>query len=275
MNVVVESTNLQLSAGASKASFKIVAGSTVAVMGEAASGKSLFLRAIAGVSPIPGGKIRVEGTALYTDQVEWNRRTTPQAICRKSGGAKNPTLVAEALTAVGLWDARLTPFCELTRSQQIAARLLTCLMSSDNVILVDGLLDGLSLSRQSSVLDFIARKAHHGQCWIVATHLPSVAQCFSDLLLLKEGSVLYFGKVSDFLSNREPIVIEVQTTNTPSVRTLVDPFAIDIEERPHGLRLRARKGQNLAAKLLVQGYGDVKLVTLRQPTLEDLLKTTL
>jgi hypothetical protein len=55
------------------------------------------------------------------------------------------------------------------------------------------------------------------------------------------------------------------------VRALVAPFEVSVRDTDDGVVMQASEGQQLAAKLLLEGYGDVKLVVLRSPTLEEAL----
>lgn len=66
--------------------------------------------------------------------------------------------------------------------------------------------------------------------------------------------------------------VEVTTKNAPAVRALVEPFQVQVTETQEGLRLEAAEGQALAARLLRDGYGDVRYVVVRRPGLLDAIR---
>ncbi|MEQ1934632.1 MAG: hypothetical protein ABL962_12280, partial [Fimbriimonadaceae bacterium] len=63
----------------------------------------------------------------------------------------------------------------------------------------------------------------------------------------------------------------VETQNQSGVRALIAPFEISISETENGVILKAAEGQQLAARLLSEGYGDIKMVILKEPTVESAL----
>ena len=96
-----------------------------------------------------------------------------------------------------------------------------------------------------------------------------VDQC--DLVVVvNAGMVKHAGRVSDLRTKAEH-QIEVVSERQQGVRAVVEPFCIEVRHQNGSMMLRAADGQQLAAKLLLEGYGDVQYIVHRQPTLEECL----
>ncbi len=275
MSVAVELIGFSLRPDGRGVSASLLSGRVIALCGRAGSGKSHLLNALVGNAQPSLGRLRLIGSATLANNTGLPRKSTPQIIAKRSGGKESPDRMSVVLTLLGLWDEKQTPLDELSSSQRHAAEIVPMLMSDADVVLIDGGLDALDLIVRDAVFGYIKQRAQDGHTWILATHDANLAQKSDDLLVLRAGNVVFCGSTEAFATEREPVTVDVQTSNVPSVKALVEPFAIDLEERANGLRFRARKGQSLAARLLLQGYGDVRVVTVKQPKFEDLLKDVL
>lgn len=272
MSVAVELLGFSLRPDGRGVSASLASGRVVAICGRAGSGKSHLLHVLVGKAQQGLGRSRLIGSAFFYDGAPTLRRMTPQALAKKFGGKLDAERMTAVLTLLGLWDRKETAIEELSTSNRRAALLVPPLMSDDDNVVVDGGFDGLDPLVREAVFGFVRQRAQSGQTWLIATHDLGLAGKADDLIVLRSGNIAYCGSVEAFATEREPMVVDVQTSNTPSVRALVEPFAIDIEERANGLRFRAKKGQSLAARLLLQGYGDVRVVTVRQTRFEEQLK---
>jgi ABC-type multidrug transport system ATPase subunit len=275
MSVAVELIGFSLRPDGRGVSASLQSGRIIALCGRAGAGKSHLLNALTGNVQPALGRIRLIGSASFSDGSSLPRKSTPQAIAKRAGGKESPDRMSVVLTLLSLWDEKQTPLDELSSSQKHAAELIPLLMSNADVVLIDGGLDVLDLVVRDAVFGYMKQRATSGQTWLLATHIADLAQKSDDLIVLRAGNVQFCGSVETFATEREPVTVDVQTSNAPSVKALVEPFAIDLEERANGLRFRARKGQSLAARLLLQGYGDVRVVTVKQPRFEDLLRDIL
>ena len=50
---------------------------------------------------------------------------------------------------------------------------------------------------------------------------------------------------------------------------MIEPLAVSVKVVRGGMIVSAAKGQETVAKLLTEGYGSVRSVVLREPTLEE------
>jgi ABC-type multidrug transport system ATPase subunit len=153
--------------------------------------------------------------------------------------------------------------------------LLPSLVSRDDIIVIDGLLDGLDPWTLHDVLGLLQLRQAEGQTVCVATNRPDIAARMDVLVVLDRMHVRFAGGPSDLLRSAMVSRIEVHTESHPAVRSLVRPFEVTITESEGVISLEAAEGQEIAAKMLLEGYGDVKFVVLSQPTVEMALRALL
>ncbi len=106
---------------------------------------------------------------------------------------------------------------------------------------------------------------------VYSTHRHDLGERAEFVLILKGGQVSFSGTPESLRRTGIETELEVATDNRPGARAIAEPFEVDIEETPEGLRMSAREGQALAAKLLLEGYGDVRYVIQRNPTFVEAL----
>lgn len=198
------------------------------------------------------------------------RRQKPQSIAQKDKGAAKAAHASEALSATRLWEFRQTSLSDLSPSQLAACELLAPLASMANLLIIDGQLDVLDPWVLGDVLGLLRRRMDDGASIIVATNRLEILAEFDWVVLLKSQQIRFAGRLSELDRGvKESIVIE--TSNQAAAKALGAPFEVSAEEAADGLILTAPSGQELAAKLLVEGYGDVKTVYVKRPKLSDIL----
>lgn len=241
-----------------------------AVLGRTGSGKSGLLAAFSGKAAARGHaavQAPIAEAALPT-----RRRATPNTWSRTLAGMNAPGPVSAALTALGLWDARLSPFQQLPEGLRHAASLLPCLLAPPgSLLLVDGQLDHLDPWTLPGAMDALATQVHGGCAALVATNRPDIAERIGSLIVLSEGSPRFVGSTKDLMRRSRPSDIEVHTDDGSTVASVAAPLAISVRREPHGITLTAEKGMETAAQLLVQGYGRMKAVVVKEPTIQEML----
>ena len=110
-----------------------------------------------------------------------------------------------------------------------------------------------------------------GAAVIVATNRLDILMEFDWVVLLKDCQIRHSGKVADLAKHAKETVF-VETENQAAVKAIGRPFEISAEEIDGGLLLKTASGQELAARLLLEGYGDVKTVLLTPRRPADVLK---
>jgi ABC-type multidrug transport system ATPase subunit len=154
-----------------------------------------------------------------------------------------------------------------------ACELVEPLSGDAEIVFVDGQLDALDPWTIRSALDLMRGQMAEGRTFIVATHRPDLMQELDNLILVSDLNVRFAGSIEDLLRSGPPHTIDVATENDAGVRALVAPFQVSVRPHPDGMRLEAPEGQEIAARLLLDGYGDVKFVVMRPPTIEEALRS--
>jgi ABC-type multidrug transport system ATPase subunit len=261
---------LALQPGGPTVTLSLATGGSLAVVGPGASGKSRLLRVLAGEERPAQGEARVMGTPWLSQPREFSRRANPQALASR-GGRGRASIATEALLATRLWDVRSRPVSELSDSQVAACELLEPLTSGADLLLIDSALDRLDPWALRGTLDFMRGLRTSGAAVVASTHRPDLVAAMDLVVVLNGEQVRFAGSLPDLLHAATPHTLHVSTENAAGVRALVEPFTVNVEETERGLRLQAPEGQDLAARLLLEGYGDVRLVVVRPPTVEQAL----
>lgn len=266
---VLKLTSVGLAAHGPVLSLTLGLGQAVAIVGPAASGKSRLLRFMGGVEAPPTGQVHLAGQSGWATPIK-DRKLTPQQLARAGSGQGHAGRTTEVLTAVRLWEDRQRPVFELSPAQQGACELLGVFAHDDPLICLDGNLDHLDPWALRSTLEYIRNRRSAGISFAIVTNRPDLVEQCDLIVVVNAGMVKHAGRVSE-LRNRAEHQLEVVSERQTGVRAMVEPFTIDVRQQNDSFVLRAEDGQQLAAKLLLEGYGDVRYVIHRQPTLEECL----
>ena len=178
-------------------SLTIPAGLTL-VVGRNGSGKSTFLRLIAGVDPPRRGTIRIESLDLWRDEVEARRRLayvpetpelTPYAtiadVLRLVASLRGVTMasVVNAIDRVGLFELAGRTVRELSMGQRRRAMLASALVGEPRVIILDEPLETLDVEMRAFVVDWVASLRAAGAAVLVATHDVASLSAIADRTL--------------------------------------------------------------------------------------------
>lgn len=245
-------------------------GQMLALAGPAEEAR-LFLAAVAGEARPAGGRAEYSGPWLAPKDLS-GRKPTLAGL----GGRKTPSdeqeRLAQAITDLGLWDHRSTPVGELPPTAQALARLVPCLAEPEGVLVLDSEFDRLDPWAAERLQTAIQRFRKRGG---VVVHASGRADFLerADLLVVLQGlEIAFAGPLEALWRKVGEQTVEVTTKNAPAVRALVEPFQVQVTETDEGLRLEAAEGQALAARLLRDGYGDVRYVVVRRPGLLDTIR---
>jgi ABC-type multidrug transport system ATPase subunit len=249
-------------------------GELITITGLPASGKTRLLRMIAGHEKPGQGHLVTNGTIHLASGTNFGRRTTPLSIVKPGRGALSDS-AAQALVATNLWELRNKPIPHLTDTYRNLAELLPTIAGEDQICLLDGQLDVLDPYTLQQVWTMLEQRLRIGTTIVVVTSRPDIIAKSNWLFVLKEHQMQFAGSPEDLLQRNTPSEIEVITRRQEGVRALVEPFHVTITETENGLLMQASEGQALAAKLLLEGYGDVQMVLLKQPTLEEAIQSLL
>jgi ABC-type multidrug transport system ATPase subunit len=192
-------------------------------------------------------------------------------LARRGRGANFASIATEALIATRLWDQRNLSVAQLSPSQAAACELLGPLTSGAPLVFLDGALDLLDPWTLQGVIGYLRKLQAQGVALVVATNRAGLAGEFDAILVLSDEQVCYAGRPEDLVRRSVPHVLSVTADDQPGVQALVSPFSVSMRGEGNGVRMVAEEGQELAARLLLEGYGNVRCVLHRPPTLEEAL----
>jgi ABC-type multidrug transport system ATPase subunit len=252
-------------------SLELHGGDVYAVVGKAGSGKSLFLDTIMGEEKPACGDVVVEGTVVAAEFSSGKSRQTPFGVAKASASKGNQRRIADVLAALGLWDARNVALGKLTSGMVVACDLLPVLLTDADLVLIDGQLDMLDPWALDGAFEEMFRLAEEKTAFLIATNRPELAERLGNIIVLVEGQMKYAGTVENLVRSVEPSEIIVEADDLSTVRTMVEPFVTSVRVSGRRLVMQAPDGQEVAARLLTNGYGLVRSVVVKEPSLEEAL----
>ncbi len=246
-------------------------GDVYAIVGRSGSGKTLLLDTIIGEEKPACGEVVVQGTVVAAQYSSGKSRSTPFGVAKASASKDNQRRIADALASLGLWDARNVPLHKLTTGMVVACDLLPVLLSDADLVLIDGHLDLIDPWALDGAFEEMFRLAEEKTAFLVATNRPEMAERLGNLIVLVEGKMKYAGSVENLVRSVEPTEIVVEADDLSTVTTMVEPFVTSVRVSGRRLVMSAEDGQEVAARLLTNGYGLVRSVVVKEPSLEEAL----
>lgn len=245
-------------------------GQILTVLGPSGSGKSRFLGALSGEERFARGSYERGGGPLCAPG-RVGARTKP-AVLAGQGTKAPPTAITEALSSVGLWDYRNESVGKLADGHAAAAELLPAMLDGGGLRLVDGLYEALDPWAYAAALDRTRVLREQGASFVIGTNRVELAREADAILVLRGGRVVFAGTPAELMRHTQPTRLTIEANNQAGVRAVAAPFTVKIHESGDLLKMEAVEGQTLAARLLVEGYGNVRSIVLREPDLVDALR---
>ena len=189
-------------------------GESFGLVGESGSGKSTLLRAVAGLAPVSGGTIRIDGGALkgskrskaFYRQVQMvfqdpygslhprqtidRLRLEPLAI---HGIGDSETRIARALDEVGLGTGfRFRYPHQLSGGQRQRVAIARALIVEPSILLLDEPTSALDASVQAEVLNLLeqVRRDRHLTFVMVSHDLGVVTHMCERLVVMQNGAIV-------------------------------------------------------------------------------------
>lgn len=219
-------------------SFSVPKGKVLVIVGPSGSGKSTLLRTIAGLEPIQGGTISLDGQVIETGKPgneNSGRAKRPEALRTKFGMVFQsyelfpnkdvlgnitmaPILVqkrkkAEAereamqlLERVGLADRAHAKPHELSGGQRQRVAICRALILHPEILLLDEITAALDPEMVHEVLEVVVELADAGQTMLIVTHEMQFARAIADRVIL-----LADGKIVDRSTDPEQFFTDPQT----------------------------------------------------------------
>ena len=275
MNEVIALEHLAIAQTGPTLSLSVPAGQALAVFGPAASGKTHFLQVIAGVEKPSQGSVRIHARIAAASSDGLSRRTKVQALVPRGDQTPRGIRVSDLLYTMRLGEVRHRSISDLSPGQYAACELFGPLTSDADLILIDGQLDMLDPWTLREVLKVIHKMQALGATFVIATNRSDLMAHFDAVIVLRELQVRFAGSIEDLRRLGPAQTVQVSTQRQQGVRALVSPFQVSVTKTDDGFCFSTPEGQELSAKLLLEGYGDVQFVVTRPSSLEEALLSLL
>ena len=219
-------------------SFSVPKGKVLVIVGPSGSGKSTLLRAIAGLEPIQGGTIALDGQVIETGKPgneKSGRAKRPESLRTKFGMVFQsyelfpnkdvlgnitmaPMLVQkrkkaevereamELLDRVHLADRAHAKPHELSGGQRQRVAICRALILHPEILLLDEITAALDPEMVHEVLEVVVELADAGQTMLIVTHEMQFARAIADRVIL-----LADGQIADRSTNAERFFTDPQT----------------------------------------------------------------
>lgn len=212
-------------------SIRLEKGDMLLVIGPPEGGKTMLVRALAGLVPLTSGRVRHDGRAIdFTSPnatAEWQRRVgvafQNDALFDSSTAFENVRFpleqrgvedaeaarrVQQRLTDVGLWDARDKLPGELSGGMRKRCGIARAVVTEPVLGLFDDPTAGLDPLSSARILDLIVtlRRELDMHTVVVSNELPVALPTATRVLMLHKGKALYDGAPEGLETCTEPHV---------------------------------------------------------------------
>jgi len=203
-------------------SLSVAAKEIVAVVGTSDQGKTTLLRVASGALPADRGSVRladVELTGLsdvqlarvLRSEIGWAARDGPEvrlsvrdylglslATGRRLGWRERRARVARALEQLGVSDCAELGWRELSDWQRVLVELAQAVVARPRVLLVDDLIDGLSLGKKQAAMEILRGFADDLGCGVLMAVSDHTAALPADRVWqLSRGRLKLMADLSD------------------------------------------------------------------------------
>ncbi|KQY15272.1 ABC transporter ATP-binding protein [Rhizobium sp. Root482] len=207
-------------------SIEIAAGESFGLVGESGSGKSTLLRAVAGLAPIAGGRIMLDGKPLDANRRDRDFYRKVQMVFQDPYGSLHPRqtvdrLLQEPLAIHGVKDAerrilraldevglgssfRFRYSHQLSGGQRQRIAIARALIIEPQIMLLDEPTSALDASVQAEVLNLLEQvRRDRKLTYIMVSHdLGVVTHMCERLAVMKNGKVVERLSSADLVAGR-------------------------------------------------------------------------
>jgi ABC-type multidrug transport system ATPase subunit len=250
-------------------SFEIYRGECVALFGPSGSGKSLLLALIA-------GEIELEsGTLICADFASMPALPTGRAALTMTPAKwmkRHAATWARAvylLELLGLGERLDTPISELSSGERAMLQVSGALAQRADLYLLDDPFDKADFERARRLWMELEDRCRFGAAVLFSTRDPAIARRADRVLMLHHGHMMAFDTPDNLLRDTKATRLEIETLDPQPVLDTLGAVELHIMEQDDGYRLSLSADDTLALRLLQEGYGTIRGVYIREPTLAD------
>ncbi len=192
----------------------VAQGEVVVILGPSGCGKSTLLRCINGLEEIQAGEIRLEGSGVLGQDIEWT--TVRQDVgmvfqnyelfghmnvidnillgplkAQKRDRAEAEKVADALLKRVGLFERKLDYPRNLSGGQKQRIAIVRSLVMQPKVMLMDEITAALDPEMVREVLDVVLGLAQEGMTMLIVTHEMGFAQKVADrIIFMDKGNII-------------------------------------------------------------------------------------
>ncbi|MBL8047210.1 MAG: hypothetical protein JNJ45_00880 [Chthonomonas sp.] len=263
MDALAVVDRITLRAGGREISGRLEVGSLVAVLSPQDATALRFLEALA----LDDRVFRYGRFA--TPATDFAPRMTVQAAVAKAGDlAVTRIEVSEALVLAGVDGIRRQHAREHKGPRLELAQAVT---NRADLMILPYSLDTLTPWELEPVLAAV----RGDRSVLVATRRLDVLELADTVIVLHEDQLAFWGSLDQLRRAVLPPTYRLVAKDASAARGIVESFRVQMTETPDGWVFRSEHGQEIAAKLLTQGYGRIEAVIERLPSLKDVLQAVI
>lgn len=210
-------------------SFDVAQGEFFALLGPNGAGKTTLISAIAGLSQLTSGHIRVMGfdTKMQSNSARMNLGLVPQElvfdpffnvreVLRIQSGyfglRRNDDWIDEMLHHLGLSDKAQTNLRHLSGGMKRRVMVAQAMVHRPPLIILDEPTAGVDVELRHSLWQFIQSMNQKGHTIILTTHYLEEAQQYCQrIAMLKKGELVTLDKTENLLHNGQIIRVQIRT----------------------------------------------------------------
>ncbi len=192
----------------------VAQGEVVVILGPSGCGKSTLLRCINGLEEIQAGEIRLEGSGVLGQDIEWTKVRQDVGMvfqnyelfghmnvidnillgplkAQKRDRAEAEKVADALLKRVGLFDRKLDYPRNLSGGQKQRIAIVRSLVMQPKVMLMDEITAALDPEMVREVLDVVLGLANEGMTMLIVTHEMGFAQKVADrIIFMDKGNII-------------------------------------------------------------------------------------
>ncbi|MDY6486465.1 amino acid ABC transporter ATP-binding protein [Acinetobacter faecalis] len=192
----------------------VAQGEVVVILGPSGCGKSTLLRCINGLEEIQAGEIRLEGSGVLGQDIEWTKVRQDVGMvfqnyelfghmnvidnillgplkAQKRDRAEAEKVADTLLKRVGLFDRKLDYPRNLSGGQKQRIAIVRSLVMQPKVMLMDEITAALDPEMVREVLDVVLGLAQEGMTMLIVTHEMGFAQKVADrIIFMDKGNII-------------------------------------------------------------------------------------
>ncbi|MDY6484937.1 amino acid ABC transporter ATP-binding protein [Acinetobacter faecalis] len=192
----------------------VAQGEVVVILGPSGCGKSTLLRCINGLEEIQAGEIRLEGSGVLGQDIEWTKVRQDVGMvfqnyelfghmnvidnillgplkAQNRDRAEAEKVADALLKRVGLFDRKLDYPRNLSGGQKQRIAIVRSLVMQPKVMLMDEITAALDPEMVREVLDVVLGLAQEGMTMLIVTHEMGFAQKVADrIIFMDKGNII-------------------------------------------------------------------------------------